>query len=52
MTKEELLKFLRDHEGATGDPEVTHIEADRALLAYINDDEITKAFEAITKWYA
>jgi hypothetical protein len=32
--------------------EYAHYDADQALLEFINDDEITKAFNAIKKWYA
>lgn len=51
MTREELLAYLRARHGAY-DKEVAHIEADEALLAFIGDDEITQAFNAIAKWYA
>jgi hypothetical protein len=50
MTREELLAVLRNDFG--GDAEVAHTEHDNALLAYINDGEITEAFRATTKWYA
>lgn len=45
-----LLDKLRglEHE----DPESGHVEADRALLAFIDDDEIAAAFDAISEWYA
>lgn len=36
----------------SGDRRTDHIEADRLLLAYINDEEVTKAYDAIHKWYA
>lgn len=29
-----------------------HIEADKALLAYVDDPKVTQLFEAIGKWYA
>lgn len=35
-----------------GDPEAWHIMADDALLAYIDDAEISDLFRKITKWYA
>jgi hypothetical protein len=50
MTKEELLEKLRSFN--TGDSEVDHINADDALLEFINDPEVTVAFEAIEKWWA
>jgi len=54
MNKQELLerlKYIYDG-GLQRDEEVCHLEADRALLAYINDTEITLAFDKIEKWYA
>jgi hypothetical protein len=51
MTNDELLDRLREL-GESDDPEDAHYEADRALLAFIADDAVTKAFEAIDKWYA
>ena len=53
ITKAELLSKLAqcaeesDHEGA-------HVEADEALLQFINDAEITKAWRkaSATFWYA
>ena len=35
-----------------GDEEIAHVKADEALLEFINDPEITEAFDAIEKWYA
>ncbi len=35
-----------------GDPERWHEEADKLLLEYIGDSEITDLFEKIEKWYA
>ena len=43
----ELLKMLN-----CDDPESNHMDADRALLKYINDEEITIAFRNINKWYS
>lgn len=50
MTKDELIEALESY--ANYDNETAHIMADDALLDYINDDEIRKAFNAIDKWYA
>ena len=47
---EMLANCLRRNED--GDTESIHMEADAALLDYINDKDITKAFHAIYKWYA
>lgn len=35
-----------------GDPSDWHMEADALLLEYINDDDISKAFIDIEKWYS
>lgn len=54
MTREELHAALvainSDDHGY--DPEADHIEADKLLLAFIDDGEVAAAFEAIAKWYA
>lgn len=34
------------------DPEIAHSWADSALLAYINDGEISRAFLQVPRWYA
>ncbi len=47
----ELVKALREWHGAT-DPEMAHAAADRLLLAYINNPDVTEAFDAIEKWYS
>ena len=51
MTKEELIIALKELQ-TYGDPESAHSQADRLLLAYINDTEVTEAFNGIDKWYA
>lgn len=43
---EELDKLKED------DPETAHINADRLLLKFINDNRVTKAFDKIEKWYS
>lgn len=50
MSKEELLEELR--EASEYEDEFAHMRADELLLRYIDDEEITKAFKAIKKWYA
>lgn len=60
MTIDELIAKLKalSREGkpprkfGEGDAGDDHIEADRILLAYINDPRVTEAFDAIEKWYA
>lgn len=49
MNRDELLTILRTH---SDDPEMDHSHHDDALLAYINDSEVTHAFWSSTKWYA
>lgn len=52
MTKKELLHELRQLKKDQSDPERNHVEADDLLLAYINDEEITDAFDRLEKFYA
>ena len=49
MTRDELLAKLKSLPG--DDWEGEHFDADEALLAYINDDEITDAFHKLGRWY-
>ena len=52
MTRDELLnELLRIAAIEDGDEVSNHIEADRLLLQFINDEEVTKAFNTIDKWY-
>lgn len=50
MLKSEILAVLQELTGA--DHELAHIEADEALLQYINDKDIEKAFEEVPRWYS
>ena len=55
MTKEELLIVLKrcaDDSGPAGDAEAAHINADEALLLYIDDAEIETAWRAVERWYS
>ncbi|MEE8114916.1 MAG: hypothetical protein V3T23_11260 [Nitrososphaerales archaeon] len=52
MTKEELIRKLVEWSDKEGDTESQHVWADNALLDYIDDDSIRKAYKAISKWYA
>jgi hypothetical protein len=54
MTKQDLIKQLKELSLDDGhaDVEMRHLHADALLLSFINDKEITEAFEAIRKWYA
>jgi len=50
MDKAELLRKLKDL--GEDDPEIGHKLADRLLLEYINDVDVSEAFDFISKWYA
>ncbi len=53
MTKVELVDHLKKIAvDNAGDEEKAHKEADTALLVFINDPDVTAAFDAIDKWYA
>lgn len=53
MDKKELLERLRYiQEELPEDEEMCHFQADKALLEYINDSDVTNAFDKIEKWYA
>jgi hypothetical protein len=49
--REKLLRKLAKC-AAQADTEGAHYDADRALVKYINDPEITAAYDAVDKWYA
>lgn len=49
-TKDELLARLKEVKDY--DHEAAHAEADLALLEYIDDEDITEAFEEVKTWYA
>jgi hypothetical protein len=48
--REKLRALLEDREDA--DTENDHVRADDLLLDYINDAEVSEAFNALEKWYA
>jgi hypothetical protein len=50
LTKEELLKKLKECDD-NDDNEEAHSDADQALLEYINDEEITNAFNPQGDFY-
>jgi hypothetical protein len=55
MTKQELLEALRRLAEGRKDAvavELDHEEADGLLLRFIDDPEVTQAFQAIEKWYS
>lgn len=53
MTQEELLVILNDCvEQSKKDPEVAHMKADDALIAYLADEETEAVYRKITRWFA
>lgn len=52
VTKDALLSALSALTNVDGDTEWQHSEADRLLLAYINDQDVRMAYEVLPKWYA
>lgn len=55
ISRDELLRQLREMDAdiqQRRDWEADHGIADRLLLAYINDPEISEAFDKVGRWYA
>lgn len=57
VTKNEILKKLKGLEELSQQddpnaPEEAHHMADKALLEFIGDEDISQAFASICKWYA
>ena len=53
ISRDELLKILEEAAAMSSwNEERAHIDADMALLDYINDDEIRQAFDRVDRWYA
>jgi hypothetical protein len=50
IDRDKLLFKLR--ECIEWDEETAHYHADGALLDFIDDEEVTRAFNNIKKWYA
>ena len=46
---EQMKRIAADSQS---DPESAHSEADDLLLEYINDEEITKAYGEVKRWFA
>ena len=51
IEKNKLLSILKSLATNSNDKEYGHQSADRVLLNYINDPEVTKAFNDVEKWY-
>jgi GTP cyclohydrolase III len=49
--RDKLLIRLRELK-EPGDTEVAHMDADNALLDFIDDGEVREAFCLVPKWYA
>lgn len=53
MSKDELIRELVELRTLSEvDPEVAHINADELLLHYIDDEDVSRVFNEIEKWYA
>ena len=52
MTKDELIAKLRKLHEEDWRAEENHIEADGALIEYINDDDVKEAYNGLKKWYS
>ena len=57
MTIEELIEKLQaiaNLENSPGqhDTEMSHVDADDLLLAFINDPRVTETYKSFGKWYA
>jgi len=50
MNKQELILNLKSQQEE--DYEFAHMEADKLLIEFINDDEITEAFNNLPKGYS
>lgn len=48
----ELNKISERQESGDCDYEFQHMNADQLLLDYINDENVTEAFNKIKKWYS
>ncbi|KKN17516.1 hypothetical protein LCGC14_0965010 [marine sediment metagenome] len=52
MKQKEIIAELKELQRLSKhDPEVAHDEADKLILKYVNDGEITEAFNLIKRWY-
>lgn len=51
MTRDELIAHLKEYKNSA-ECETGHILADEALLAFINDPQVSAAYRDIKKWYA
>lgn len=51
MTREEVLAVLKDC-AEDDDTEGAHYDADQALLKYLGDGEVERAYRAVSKWYS
>lgn len=49
--KEKLLRQLEEL-SKSDDTEASHVDADRLILNYLDDEEIKKAYDKIKKWYS
>lgn len=52
LVAESNSEFVRWDRGCNWDVEEWHIEADEALLTFIDDEAVTKLFDSLSIWYA
>lgn len=53
MTREQLIEVLKECQVIDKrDPEDSHSKADNALIAFINDPEVTQLYDSLTRWCA
>jgi len=45
-----MKRIVKAQSQPSPDYEVLHSDAVRLLIEYINDDKVTKLFEAVVKW--
>jgi hypothetical protein len=49
--RDKLIQELTELGDDRQDPEMSHRKADELLLKYINDHEITRAYDSVSKYY-
>lgn len=52
ITRDELLIYLQYLKQNNDDWDYSHIQADKALVAYIHKQDITLLYDAIDKYYS
>ena len=52
LVEEQEAGSIRTTLNGLRDTENSHLDADAALIAYIDDPEVTRLFESLERWYA